>query len=154
MDRRSFLKALGTTLASCSVASVAEAANSLMGDVFRRETKARMPSMKVIGMGRSGLALMQAVEEAFGDRYRWFDSYGKTVAAASGVVIVSGHPKLLDTRLNEVQAELARIEPLKIPHWGGKPNMLLLAAPDDRREDDGYFCVDIISTGIEFVGES
>jgi len=103
------------------------------------------------GLGRN---VEEAVEEAFGEPHRWFNSYGKTATAASGVVIVSGHPKSVNNMLNEVQAELARIAPLKIPHWGGKPEMLFLAVADDRLEVDGYFSVSIISTGIEFAGES
>ena len=103
------------------------------------------------GLGRN---VEEAVKEAFGEPHRWFDSYGKTVTAASGIVLVSGHPESVNNMFNEVQAELARIEPLEIPHWGGKPEMLILAVPDDRLKADGYFTVDIISTGIEFVGES
>lgn len=103
------------------------------------------------GLGRSA---HEAVKEAFGEGYRWFDSYDKTATAASGVAIVTGHPKSLNNMLNEVQAELARIEPLEIPHWSGKPEMLILAVPDDRRDAEEFFQVDIISTGIEFVGKS
>lgn len=63
MDRRSFLKALGTAaLTGCSVASATGAASPLMGGILRCEAKACMPSMKVIGMGRSGLALMQSMQ--------------------------------------------------------------------------------------------
>jgi len=103
------------------------------------------------GLWRSA---QEAVEEALEERHRWFDSYGKTATAASGVVIVSGHPKSVNAMLKKTRIELARIAPLKIPHWGGKPEMLFLAVADDRLEVDGYFSVSIISTGIEFAGES
>lgn len=101
------------------------------------------------GLGRSA---REAIKEAFEGQY-WLDKYGETAVASSGVVIVSAHPKSVDARLDEVRSELARIEPLEIPQWGGKPDMLLLAVPDGRREDDRYFYVDIVSTGIEFISE-
>lgn len=137
----------------CTLLSAAWATSITGGsfDELRRVLSRSGRAVHGSGMGNSA---REAVEEAFEDRYRWFDSYGKTAVASSGVIIVSAHPKSVGARLEEVRSELARIKPLEIPQWGGKPDMLLLAASDDRREDDGYFCVDIISTGIEFVGEA
>lgn len=119
-------------------------------DELRRTLSGSGRAVHGAGIGNSA---REAVEEAFEDRYRWFDSYGKTAVASSGVVIVSAHPESVGTRLNEVRSELARIKPLEIPQWGGKPDMLVLAVPDGRLQDDKYFCVDIVSTGIEFIGE-
>lgn len=127
------------------------ASNSGGLDKLRRIFSKSGRAVHGYGLGRSA---HEAVKEAFGEGYRWFDSYDKTATAASGVVIVTGHPKSLNKMLNEVQAELARTEPLEIPHWSGKPEMLILAVPDDRRDAEEFFQVDIISTGIEFVGES
>ena len=126
------------------------ASNSGSLDSLRRVFSKSGRAVHGYGLGHSA---HEAVKEAFGKGFQWFDSYDKTATAASGVVIVTGHPKLLNSMLNEVQAELARIEPMEIPLWSGKPEMLILVAPDDRIEVDGYFQVDIISTGIEFVGE-
>ncbi|MDP2762017.1 MAG: hypothetical protein Q8O64_16750 [Sideroxyarcus sp.] len=61
MDRRSFLKALGTTFAGCSLASVVEAAIPSMYDASQRSSLSRMPSIKVIGIGRTGIGLMQSI---------------------------------------------------------------------------------------------
>ena len=54
MDRRSFLKVLGTTLAGCSIASIAEAAIPSMPYASKRSAGSRVPSIKVIGVGGAG----------------------------------------------------------------------------------------------------
>lgn len=100
------------------------------------------------GLGRSA---REAVNEAFEGQH-WLYKYGETAVATSGVVIVSGHPAFADARLDEVRSELARIKPLEMPQRGGT-DMLLLAAPDDRLQNDKYLCVDIVSTGVEFAGK-
>lgn len=61
MDRRSFLKALGTTFAGCSLASVVEAAIPSMYEASQRSSVSRMPPIKVIGIGRTGIGLMQSI---------------------------------------------------------------------------------------------
>lgn len=127
-------------------------AAAIAGDGFDRLKRVLSGSGRAahgFGLGRSA---RDAVEEAF-EVQQWLDKYGEAAVASSGVVIVSAHPESVDSRLDEIRSELARIQPLEIPQWGGKPDMLLLAAPDDRLENDQYFFLDIISTGIEFIGE-
>lgn len=136
----------------CSLLSAAWATSMNGGnfDGLRQVLSGSGKAVHGFGLGRSA---REAIKEAF-ERQYWLDKYGKTAVASSGVVIVSAHPKSVDARLDEVRSELARIQPLEIPQWGGKPDILLLAAPDDRLQDDKYFCVDIVSTGVEFVGEA
>ena len=140
------------SLAPCSLLSAAWAASITGGgfDELRRVLSGSGRAAHGFGLGRSA---REAIKEAFEGQY-WLGKYGEAAVASSGVVIVSGHPKSVDARLDEVRSELARIKPLEIPQWGGKPDMLLLAVPDGRLQDDRYFCVDIVSTGIEFVGQS
>lgn len=140
-------------LLPCSLLSAAWA-TSITGGGFNRLKRMLSRSGRAVHGSGIGNSAQEAVEEAFKDQYRWFDSHGKTAVASSGVIIVSAHSKSVGARLDEVRSKLARIKPLEIPQWGGKPDMLLLAAPDDRLQDDKYFCVDIVSTGIEFVGEA
>lgn len=135
----------------CSLLSAAWAA-SITGSSFdglRRTLSGSGRAAHGFGLGRSA---REAIKEAFEGQY-WLDKYGETAVASSGVIIVSAHPKSVDARLDEVRSELARIEPLEIPQWGGKPDMLLLAVPDGRLQDDKYVYVDIVSTGIEFISE-
>lgn len=96
----------------------------------------------------------EVIKRAFEYRDSWLGSYGKTEVASSGVIIVSAPPKSVNARLDEVRAELAHIEPLKMPQRGDKPKMLLLANPDNLLRDNQFFSLNIISTGIEFIDEA
>lgn len=142
------------SLAPCVLLSAVWAASTSEDGLDRLKSVLSNSGKAVYGDG-VGNSAHEAIEDALDDhRRRWFDTYDKTTTSASGIVIVSGHPKSVNAMLNEARLELARIAPLKIPHWGGKPEMLFLAVADDRMEVDGYFPVSIISTGIEFAGES
>lgn len=139
--------------APCQLLSAVWAASTTGGGIDRLKSVLAKSGKAVYGDG-VGHSVREAVEDALDERHHWFGAYGKTFTAASGIVIVSGHPKSVNAILEKARAELARIAPLKIPHWGGKPDMLFLAVADDRLEVDGYFSVSIISTGIGFAGES
>lgn len=142
------------SLASCQLLSAIWAA-STTGDGLDRLKRVLSSSGKAVYGDGVGNSALEAVEDALDEhRHRWFDSYEKTTTASAVIVIVSGHPKSVIAMLNQARIELVRITPLKTPRLGVKPEMLFLAVADDRLEVDGYFSVSIISTGIEFAGES
>jgi hypothetical protein len=108
-----------------------------------------------LGLGDSA---QDAVEYALKMRQDWFDCYEKTTTTDSVIVIVSDHTSSVNTRLNEVKAAFAQISSSKMPHLGSKPEILFLSVADDQLPD-GFFFVNVISTGIvstsiEFAGEA
>lgn len=140
------------SMAPCQLLSAVWAA-STTGDGLDRLKSVLSSSGKAVYGGGAGHSMREAVENALDSLDLWFDTYGKTTTATSGIVIVSGNPKSVNAMLNEAQIELAQIAPLKIP-GGFNSEMLFLAEPDDRTEIyGGYMLVSIISTGIEFAGE-
>ena len=136
-----------------ALAMISQVSKSQHIDVFSKMVADSSRISCAVGMGSSAAeAIQEAIEFETSGWATRLD--GKSMTATGAVIRVSGHPDMLERLRTEVLAALQMPDHFKrdgYSYWRKGAKFIVSVEPNDWSKNEMYFCLTVLSTGLEIV---